>query len=68
MDDDQHAQCHAQADQDEALLTGGVIRIGKEDGIFIGEYRFGLVEADTVFRQVRPRPCRVPDERTRGSW
>ena len=59
MDNDKHTQCDAEADQEKALLERGMLRIGDEDRIFVGEGSLGLLEADAMLGDVGPRLRRI---------
>jgi len=59
---DQQSQFCAQAEQDEAILVGGMIGIVDQPGALIREYRFGIVKTDAMFPEIGGRLGGIPLE------
>ncbi len=59
MDNDEHPEHDAEADQDEAIFSGGVLRIGHKDRIVIGESGLRLLETDAMLGDIGSRLRRV---------
>ena len=62
VDDDQHTECDAQADEEQPLLPRRMLRNRNQYGIVIGEDGLCLLETDAMFDNVRSCFRRIPRE------
>ncbi len=53
MADQEHSECRAEAQEDEAVLGCRMLAVSDQEGPFIEEYGLGLPEGDAVFAPVQ---------------